>query len=96
MNPLERNRFIPTYSKEAKHSRDIPKQKYLIKRILCTVMPKETNRQQANLPTCSTRHFCNEMTISPENNYFTEKQRASHYIHPCTLYVGFTVRVEAS
>jgi len=32
--------------------------------------------------------------ISSEN-FFTERKRALRYIHPRTLYVQFTVRVEA-
>jgi len=36
--------------------------------------------------------FLNKVTILLEK-YFIERERALRYIHPRTLYVGFTVRV---
>jgi len=35
------------------------------------------------------------VTISPEKKNFTERKIALCYIHPHTLYVGFTVKVGA-
>jgi len=42
-----------------------------------------------------TNFYNNPSIISPEKKLYYGKKRALRYIHPRTLYVGFTVRVGA-
>jgi len=72
--------------------------------ILCkgciTILLRIWQRTQVNLPVWSSHYPFNanknfKVTISLEKIILRKRKRALHYIHPCTLYVGFMVRVAA-